>query len=108
MLVLSRKTNECVIIDGRITVKVIRVEGDIVKLGFDAPPEISVHRQEVYERILRSKAQAGGPVPSGAGYGKGHAPAPTASTTPPPTTPDTPPASSPSDAASPASPATPA
>lgn len=105
MLVLSRKTNECVIIDGRITVKVIRVEGDIVKLGFDAPPEISVHRQEVYERILRSKAQGGGPVPSGVGYGKSHAPAPGAPTTPPPATPDTPPTSSPSDAAPPAPPA---
>ena len=63
MLVLSRKVNECVIIDGKITVKVIRVEGEVVKLGIDAPPEIPVHRQEVHERILRSKqleaAQAG-------------------------------------------------
>lgn len=74
MLVLSRKVNECVIIDSKITVKVIRVEGDVVKLGFDAPPEISIHRQEVYERILRSKqretalggGQPAGPVPSGA------------------------------------------
>lgn len=108
MLVLSRKTNECVIIDGRITVKVIRVEGDIVKLGFDAPPEISVHRQEVYERILRSKAQGGGPVPSGAGFGKGHAPAAPAPATPPPPPPDTPPTSSPSDAATAAPTAPPA
>ena len=37
MLILSRKVNECIVIDGRITVKVVRVEGDIVKLGIEAP-----------------------------------------------------------------------
>ncbi len=51
MLILSRKLNESIVIDGRITVKVIRVEGDSVKLGIVAPSEVPVHRQEVYEEI---------------------------------------------------------
>ncbi len=58
MLILSRKTNECIVIDGRITVKVVRVEGDIVKLGIEAPLDVPVHRQEVYEEIQRSNKEA--------------------------------------------------
>ncbi len=51
MLVLSRKPGESVIIDGRIRVKIVRCEGDVVKIGIDAPPDIPVHRQEVYDEI---------------------------------------------------------
>jgi len=51
MLVLSRKTNENIVIDGRIIVKVVRTEGNLVKLGIQAPPEVPVHRQEIYEEI---------------------------------------------------------
>jgi len=58
MLILSRKTNECIIIDGRITIKVVRVEGDSVKLGIDAPSSVAVHRQEVYEEIQRNNQEA--------------------------------------------------
>lgn len=58
MLILSRKINECIVIDGRITVKVVRVEGDIVKLGIEAPLDVPVHRQEVYEEIQRSNREA--------------------------------------------------
>ena len=65
MLILSRKTGETVVIDGRIRVKVIRVEGDVVKIGIEAPPEVSIHREEVYNEIQRSNqeaAAAGQPV----------------------------------------------
>ncbi len=58
MLVLSRKVNENIIIDGRIIVKVVRVDGGIVKLGISAPSDVPVHRQEVYEEIHRNNQQA--------------------------------------------------
>ena len=44
MLILSRKLNESIIIDGRIVVKVLRIDKDTVKLGIQAPPELPVHR----------------------------------------------------------------
>jgi carbon storage regulator len=58
MLILSRKTNESIVIDGRITVKIVRVEGDVVKLGVEAPPDVPVHRQEIYDEIQRNNKQA--------------------------------------------------
>jgi carbon storage regulator len=58
MLILSRKLGESLVIDGRIHVKVVRVEGDVVKIGIEAPADIPVHRQEVYEEIQRSNQQA--------------------------------------------------
>ena len=61
MLILSRKPGETVVIDGRIRVKIIRVEGDVVKIGIDAPADISIHRQEVYEEIQRSNQEAATP-----------------------------------------------
>lgn len=58
MLILSRKLGESIVIDGRIHVTVMRVEGDVVKLGIAAPSEVPVHRKEVYEEIQRSNKQA--------------------------------------------------
>lgn len=58
MLILSRKSGESIIIAGNIRVKVMRVEGDVVKIGVDAPSSVPVHRQEVYEEIQRSNQQA--------------------------------------------------
>lgn len=51
MLVLSRKKNESIIINDDITVTVVEIRGDKVRLGIDAPKEVSVHRQEVWEAI---------------------------------------------------------
>ena len=58
MLILSRKPGESIVIDGRIIVKIIRLEGDIVKLGIEAPKEVPVHRQEVYDEIQRNNREA--------------------------------------------------
>jgi carbon storage regulator len=58
MLILSRKSGESIIIDGHIHVKIVRVEGDVVKLGIEAPSNVPVHRKEVYEVIQRSNQQA--------------------------------------------------
>lgn len=59
MLVLSRKKDEKIIIGDNITVMVIEIRGDKVRLGIDAPKEVSVHRQEVYEAIQREAAANG-------------------------------------------------
>jgi carbon storage regulator len=58
MLVLSRKVNENIVIDGRIIVKVVRTEGSFVKLGIEAPADVPVHRQEIYEEIQKSNRAA--------------------------------------------------
>ena len=55
MLVLSRKQGERIVIGGNITVTVIEVKGDRVKLGFSAPAEVPIHREEVQRRIGDSR-----------------------------------------------------
>jgi carbon storage regulator len=51
MLVLSRKKNESIIINDNITVTVIEIRGDKVRLGIEAPKDVTVHRREVYDAI---------------------------------------------------------
>ncbi|SVB50421.1 uncharacterized protein METZ01_LOCUS203275 [marine metagenome] len=60
MLVLSRKTNESIIIDGNVTVSVLRVDNDNVRIGVEAPLEIPVMRKEIYEEIKSNNEQAAG------------------------------------------------
>jgi carbon storage regulator len=60
MLILSRRTGESVKIGDNVTVTVLSVKGGEVRLGFTAPPDLGVHREEVYERM---KAEAHGNVP---------------------------------------------
>lgn len=55
MLVLSRKRNESIVINGKITIMVVDIRGDKVRLGIEAPPEVPVHRREVYEAINRGE-----------------------------------------------------
>lgn len=54
MLVLSRKKNESIVINNDITVVVVEIRGDKVRLGIEAPKEVPVHRREVYEAIKRN------------------------------------------------------
>lgn len=58
MLVLSRKRDESIMIDDTIVVTVVDIRGDKVRLGITAPPDIPVHRREVYEAIRRENAIA--------------------------------------------------
>ena len=57
MLVLSRKKNESIIINDDITIVVVEIRGDKVRLGVEAPKEVPVHRNEVYEAIRRNQQQ---------------------------------------------------
>lgn len=51
MLVLSRKKNESIVINDDITIVIVEIRGDKVRLGVEAPKEIPVHRREVYDAI---------------------------------------------------------
>jgi carbon storage regulator len=62
MLVLSRKKNESIVINNDIVITVVEIRGDKVRLGIEAPKDVPVHRQEVYEAIHGTK----GPVPAAA------------------------------------------
>jgi carbon storage regulator len=53
MLVLSRKKDESIVINNDITIVVVEIRGDKVRLGVEAPKEVPVHRREVFEAILR-------------------------------------------------------
>jgi carbon storage regulator len=59
MLVLSRKKNESIVINNDITIVVVEIRGDKVRLGVEAPKEVPVHRREVYDAIRRNDASAG-------------------------------------------------
>jgi len=60
MLVLSRQRDESIIIGDNIVLTVVDIRGDKVRLGIDAPKEVPVHRQEVYEAIQRENRKAAG------------------------------------------------
>ena len=72
MLVLSRKKNESIVINNDITIVVVEIRGDKVRLGVEAPKEVPVHRQEVYDAIHRNEvtpARQRTPKPNGAAGG---------------------------------------
>jgi carbon storage regulator len=58
MLVLSRQRDESIMIGDNIVVTIVDIRGDKVRLGINAPSEIPVHRQEVYEAIQRENMRA--------------------------------------------------
>ena len=63
MLVLSRKKNESIVIDNNITITVVEIRGDKVRLGIVAPKEVPVHRQEVFDLIHAQKMGEQAPTP---------------------------------------------
>lgn len=64
MLVLSRKKNESIVINDDITIVVVEIRGDKVRLGVEAPKEVPVHRREVFDAIHRNEVSAGDKAPS--------------------------------------------
>jgi len=60
MLILTRRVGETVMIGNDITVTVLGVKGNQVRVGVNAPKEVAVHREEIYERIKREEQATGG------------------------------------------------
>lgn len=61
MLVLSRRVGESIVIGSDVVVTVLEVRGDIIRIGVDAPREVTVHRSEVFEQIEAANRAAAAP-----------------------------------------------
>jgi carbon storage regulator len=56
MLILTRRVGETLMIGDNVTVTVLRVKGNQVRLGVSAPKDVSVHREEIFQRIQQEEA----------------------------------------------------
>lgn len=63
MLVLRRKVGETIILDGVITISVLAVEGERVKLGISAPPDVTIVREELLRAVLAATPLPDEPAP---------------------------------------------
>lgn len=60
MLVLSRQRDESIIVGDNVQITIVDIRGDKVRLGIEAPPDIPVHRKEVFDAIQRENRKAAG------------------------------------------------
>jgi len=60
MLILTRRVGEKLVIGENVIVTVLGVKGNQIRIGIDAPPEIQVHREEIFQRILAEREEAEG------------------------------------------------
>ncbi len=67
MLILTRRVGETVVIGNDVTVTVLGVKGNQVRLGVNAPREVAVHREEIYERIQGEQPKTEVKVTNGSG-----------------------------------------
>jgi carbon storage regulator len=74
MLILTRRVGETVMIGNDVTVTVLGVKGNQVRVGVNAPRDVAVHREEIFERIKREEQDGGAAVRAAArSNGNGHA-----------------------------------
>ena len=58
LLILSRRTDESIVIGDEVTITILSVKGKQVRIGISAPPDVSVHREEIYQRIQSGESNA--------------------------------------------------
>ncbi len=64
MLILTRRISESIIIGDDVKLTVLGVKGNQVRIGIDAPKDVSVHREEIYMRIKQEKDEKSAPLPT--------------------------------------------
>ena len=71
MLILTRRVGETLMIGDSVTVTILGVKGNQVRVGITAPKDVAVHREEIFQRIGRETGGDAGPDRSGSGSGSG-------------------------------------